>query len=136
MYAGLGGNRKHWEGQVTAVENDPKIAEVYTSLYPQDTMVIADAHEYLLNNYQNFDFIWSSPPCQSHSKMIRSGRNRKPRYPDLKLYEEILLLQHNFERGDFKGKDIIKIDVLDEDNLKFEGVSDPEKAKTDKVVVH
>ena len=28
--------------------------------------------------------------------MIRSGRNRKPRYPDLKLYEEILFLQHNF----------------------------------------
>ena len=39
-------------------------------------------------------------------------------------------------RGDFKGKDIIKIDVLDEDNLKFEGISDPEKAKTNQVVVH
>ena len=29
--------------------------------------------------------------------MIRSGRNRKPRYPDMKLYEEILFLKHNFD---------------------------------------
>ena len=27
--------------------------------------------------------------------MIRSGQNRKPRYPDMKLYEEIVFLQHN-----------------------------------------
>ena len=29
--------------------------------------------------------------------MIRSGRNRKPRYPDMRMYEEILFLKHNFE---------------------------------------
>lgn len=45
-------------------------------------------------------------------------------------------LSESLLRGDFKGKDIIKIDVLDEDNLQFEGICDPEKAKTDQVVVH
>ena len=45
-------------------------------------------------------------------------------------------LSESLLRGDFKGKDIIKIDVLDEDNLRFEGIVDHEKAKTDKVVVH
>ena len=104
LYAGLGGNRKHWKDvSVTAVETDPKIAGVYHELYPNDKIVQADAHQYLLENAGDFDFIWSSPPCQSHSRMIRSGRNRKPRYPDLKLYEEILFLRHNY-----KGKWIVE----------------------------
>jgi DNA (cytosine-5)-methyltransferase 1 len=101
LYAGLGGNRKNWKDcQVTAIEYDPKIAAVYQELNPDDEVIICDAHEYLLNNFQNFDRIWSSPPCQSHSKMIRSGRNRKPRYPDMRLYEQILLLQNDF-KGDW-----------------------------------
>lgn len=97
LYAGLGGNRKHWENcDVTAIEYTDKIASVYSGLYPNDEVIVEDAHKYLLDHYQEYDFIWSSPPCQSHSRMIRSGRNRKPRYPDMKLYEEILFLQHNF----------------------------------------
>jgi len=104
LYAGLGGNRKLWKDcQVTAIEYDPKIAAVYQELNPGDEVITCDAHEYLLNNFQSFDFIWSSPPCQSHSKMIRSGRNRKPRYPDMKLYEQILLLQN-----DFKGEYVVE----------------------------
>lgn len=97
LYSGLGGNRKLWTGcDVTAVENNERIAKVYAGLYPQDKLVIGDAHEYLLNHYHEFDFIWSSPPCQSHSRFIRSGRNRKPTYPDMNLYEEVLFLKHNF----------------------------------------
>lgn len=95
LYAGIGGNRKLWDNcQVTAVEYTQKIADVYKAQHPDDEVVVADAHQYLLENYNSFDFIWSSPPCQSHSKMMKGGRNRKPRYPDMKLYEEILFLQH------------------------------------------
>jgi DNA (cytosine-5)-methyltransferase 1 len=104
LYAGLGGNRKLLKNvKVTAIEKDPKIAAVYKKLNPDDEVIVCDAHEYLLNNFQSFDFIWSSPPCQSHSKMIRSGRNRKARYADMKLYEEILLLQY-----DFKGSYVVE----------------------------
>ena len=80
---------------------DPKIAYIYNDLYPTDTVIIADAHEYLLNNYSNFDFIWASPPCPTHS-----GTNHflnaqgVIRYPDMSLYCEIILLQ-TFFRGKF-----------------------------------
>jgi DNA (cytosine-5)-methyltransferase 1 len=101
LYAGIGGNRKLWsnEHEITAVEFDPKVAAVYQDLYPNDKVVIGDAHEYLLNNYDQFNFIWSSPPCPSHSrlrKQISMGNGSKAVYPDMKLYEEILLLQHYF----------------------------------------
>ena len=97
LYAGLGGNRKLLtDVKVTAVERDPKIAAVYQELYPNDEVVIGDAREYLLSNYKNFDWIWTSPKCQANTKMIRSGRNRKPIYPDLRCYEQAIFLKHNF----------------------------------------
>jgi DNA (cytosine-5)-methyltransferase 1 len=103
LYAGIGGNRKFWgdEHQVTSVEYDADIANVYKSFFPQDELVVTDAHAYLQDNYSAFDFIWSSPPCQSHSS-IRFNRavkylGSKPIYPDLRLYEEIMFLQSYFE---------------------------------------
>jgi DNA (cytosine-5)-methyltransferase 1 len=98
LYAGIGGNRKLWEGvEVTAVEYTEKIADVYGKLYPEDEVIVADAHEYLLQNYEKYDFIWSSPPCQSHSKMAKATRHNVRRYTDLRLYEEIMLLQEKFK---------------------------------------
>lgn len=114
LYAGIGGNRKLWKDvEVTAVEIEPKIAEIYSDFFPDDTVVVGDAHEYLLKHFGEFDFIWSSPPCPTHSrirtantllphrdntKQIANGGGMKPAYPDMKLYEEILFLMH-FYRG-------------------------------------
>ena len=104
LYAGLGGNRKLWENvEVTAVELDPRIATVYKRLYPNDTVIVEDAHQYLLNHSDEFDFIWSSPPCQTHSKMAKATRHKLKRYVDLSLYQEILYLQHFF-----KGKYVVE----------------------------
>jgi DNA (cytosine-5)-methyltransferase 1 len=98
LYAGVGGNRKLWAGcDVTAVELNPEIADLYMRLYPQDLVVVGDAHKFLQQNYREFDFIWSSPPCPTHSKMAKATRHDLRRYPDLKLYEEILFLQHFFD---------------------------------------
>lgn len=98
LYAGLGGNRKLWtDCQVTAVEWQENIAAAYREQYPDDTVFIGDAHAFLADHHEEFDFIWSSPPCQSHSKMDRANCRNKARYADLKLYEEILFLQTYFK---------------------------------------
>lgn len=97
LYAGFGGNRQKWENcEVTAVEMEPEIARVYRDQFPGDTVVIGDAHEYLLENLDSFDFVWSSPPCQTHSKMMKATRHPKKRYTDMSLYQEIILLKHFF----------------------------------------
>ena len=98
LYAGIGGNRKLWgdEHEITAIEYDQATADVYKSYFPDDQVIVADAHEYLLNNYMNFDFIWSSPPCPSHSDIRRCGVNSGrygALYPDMTLYQEIILLK-------------------------------------------
>jgi len=104
LFCGIGGNRKHWEGhEVHSVDNQENILDAYKELFPDDVTILDDAYNYLLENYNEYDFIWASPPCQSHSRFIRSGRNRKPRFPDLRLYEVILFLQHNF-----KGKWVVE----------------------------
>ena len=104
LYAGIGGNRKLWgnEHEITAVELDAKIANKYANLYPFDNVIVSDAHEYLLDHYKEFDFIWSSPPCPTHSKtnyFTQHIRNR-PVYPSMKLYEEIIFLQY-FYKGQY-----------------------------------
>lgn len=105
LYAGIGGNRKLWTNvEVTAVENNPEIAAVYQQLFPEDNVIVADAHEYLLKHFQEFDFIWSSPPCPTHSRINFSNGGRWPiKYPDMRLYAEIILLSKWF-----KGKWVVE----------------------------
>jgi DNA (cytosine-5)-methyltransferase 1 len=100
LYSGLGGNRKLWKGvSVTAVRiTNSEIAAVYKKHFPNDKLIIGDAHEYLRNHFREYDFIWSSPPCQSHSKMMRATRHTINTYPDLTLYEEIMLLKYSLQR--------------------------------------
>lgn len=107
LYSGIGGNRALWGNnhQITAVEINSKIAKKYKEKYPNDNIIIEDAHEYLLDSYKNYDFIWSSPPCPSHSRTnyFTQHIRKRPIYPDMKLYQEILFLQ-----GFYKGKWVVE----------------------------
>lgn len=111
LYACLGGNRYKWDEvakeanvnlKVTAVELDPELARLYQERFPNDEVIIADAHQYLLDHYKEYDFIWSSPPCPTHSRVVFGSRKSEkmkhpPVFPDFKLYEEIVFLENYFE---------------------------------------
>jgi DNA (cytosine-5)-methyltransferase 1 len=101
LYAGIGGNRKLWEDvDVTAVEWDEEKAEVYRDHFPNDTVVVTDAHEYLKQHiFEDWGFIWASPPCPTHSCMQPMNQvQHGAEYPDMDLYEEIVLLRLHDER--------------------------------------
>tara|TARA_R110000824_G_scaffold16368_1_gene67943 strand:- start:223 stop:867 length:645 start_codon:yes stop_codon:yes gene_type:complete len=112
LYACLGGNRYKWnevnnEIEVTAVELDEECAKLYQERFPKDKVIVADAHQYLLDHYKEFDFIWSSPPCPTHSRLQTSLKTRaKMKYPDMKLYEEIIFLD-NFFNGKYCIENVI-----------------------------
>jgi DNA (cytosine-5)-methyltransferase 1 len=108
LYACLGGNRYKWDEvaniEVTAIELDPEAARLYKERFPNDTVIVADAHQYLLDHFKEFDFIWSSPPCPSHSRARFWAHGQTlPEYPNMALYQEILFLQHHF-----KGKYVVE----------------------------
>jgi len=121
LYACLGGNRYKWdevakeaniEIEVTAVELDEEAAKLYQERFSNDKVIIEDAHQYLIEHYKEFDFIWSSPPCPSHSRArywnsSNYDTTTQPVYPDMKLYEEILFLQHYYRSGKFVVENVI-----------------------------
>lgn len=111
LHAGIGGNRKLWSDshQITAIEIDQDTAEIYKHLYPNDEVVVCDAMEYLQNNFENFDFIWSSPPCPTHSRInttiVNSGQ-LKPRFANMELYQIIIFLAQWF-KGKYTVENVI-----------------------------
>jgi len=113
LYACLGGNRYKWgdEHEITAIELDPELARMYQERFPNDTVIIADAHQYLLDHYKEYDFIWSSPPCPTHSRArfwnaVSDNTSTVPMYADMKLYQEIILL-NNWYKGLFCVENVI-----------------------------
>ena len=116
LYACLGGNRAKWDEvaniDVTAVELDPELAKMYQERFPNDKVIVADAHQYLLEHYKEFDFIWSSPPCPSHSRArywnsSNYDTTTEAIYPDMKLYQEILFLKHYYRTGKYVVENVI-----------------------------
>lgn len=106
LYAGIGGNRALWGNhhEITSIEYNEEIASVYSKLFPNDTMIVTDAHKYLIEHVlDGWDFIWASPPCPSHSRINTDG-NHAPRYPEMSLYQEIIMLSNNW----FKGKWVVE----------------------------
>lgn len=118
LYSCLGGNRYKWDEvakelgikiEVTAVELDEELAKLYKERFPNDKVVVSDAHQYLLDHYKEFDFIWSSPPCPTHSMINLSQYTRSSyisKYPQMELYQEIIFLK-TFFKGKFCVENVI-----------------------------
>ena len=96
LHAGIGGNVKYWsrdQHQITSIEDNEQIANAYKINYPNDEVIITDALDYLLNHYEEYDFIWSSPPCQDWTKLKKFTRHSIIRYRDMQLPKIILFLK-------------------------------------------
>lgn len=109
LFAGIGGNRTLWKNnhKITAVEHNKEIANIYKIRFPNDTIIIGDAYDYFEKVFHEFNVVWASPPCQSHTNLVHSivgsrykGKNFTCRIPDMRLYGLIIFLQHQF-RGDW-----------------------------------
>ena len=105
LFAGIGGNRYFWDLidhylDITAVEKNSHVASVYSLSFPQDQVLIGDAWEYVRHHHSEYDIIWASPPCPTHSKMRRVNHGKNPAkpfiYPDMRLYGLILSLNQFF----------------------------------------
>jgi len=105
LFAGIGGNRTLWGDQheITAIEYDPEIANIYKQRFPNDVVIIEDAYNYFLENFHNFEMIWGSPPCTTHTRLTRTHvgqrynkTNIKLKLPDLRLYSIIIFLKEHF----------------------------------------
>jgi len=126
-YCGIGGNRKLWtpngnDHEITAIEKNQDIAGIYQDFFPNDNVIVTDAHQYLLEHYKEFDFIFMSPPCPTHSDIRRCGvhgNQCKALYPDMKLYQEIILLNNFMPKGKFFAVENVKpyYDYLIEPNI-------------------
>lgn len=108
LYCGLGGNRLLWGNShnITAIDNNKELCKIYKEKFQNDRVICEDAKEYLLKNYQKFDFIWISPPCISHSRIRFKSLKRKnfnPILPDLIIYQYYIFLSKHF-----KGKFVIE----------------------------
>ena len=98
LYSGIGGNRKLWgdKHHITSIELHEGIAREYEKLYPNDKLIIGDAKEYLLKNHQDYDLIWVSPPCPTHSRArFWRYKHENPVYPDMTLWEIIIFLKNH-----------------------------------------
>jgi DNA (cytosine-5)-methyltransferase 1 len=112
LYAGIGGNARHWRKVakenglniiIDHVEINQDLCKELERLFPYDNVFNQDAHKYLEflaleNHLDKYDIIWSSPPCQTHSRMkrINSKKYHKSSYIDPSLYQQIILLKYNF----------------------------------------
>ncbi len=105
LFSGIGGNRAHWgDGhEVTSVEFDPAIASVYEARFPDDRMIVGDALAVLESCHGYFDFIWASPPCQSHGQYRHRvgvlGKGYPPVIPDMTGVYGIITFLRTYYKG-------------------------------------
>jgi len=70
--------------EYVAVDNDRKVLQVHSLLNPHSKTVLEDAWLISDDRLLQYDFVWASPPCESHSVLCWK-RKDKPK-PDMRLW--------------------------------------------------
>lgn len=106
LFAGIGGNRTLWgdKHEITAIDDNLNSLKIYSKRFSSDITIFGDAYEFLERRMDEFDFIWASPPCQSHSRLNTTCQNM--RIPDMRLYGIITFLSR-FCKGKWVVENVI-----------------------------
>lgn len=103
LYAGLGGTAKGIQSvlekkgvdyEYFAIEIDPNVCAAHKINNPRSTVICADVKDWL-DKITDFDFVWASPPCQTHSILNFSNKatGKKTNLVDWSLWHVIDHLQ-------------------------------------------
>ncbi len=98
-FAGIGGNTKNLDRdlfEITHVETNKKRINYLQKTFQDDITIEADAYQYILENIMEYDIVWASPPCPTHSNVRWANRTKENFtyvYPDMQMYGLIFLLQ-------------------------------------------
>ena len=79
LFCGSGGAAWGFAPYFDEILGVDKVKQPY---YPFN-YVICDIFDLPLEFFEDFDFIWASPPCQAYSFSTKGSRNRGKTYPDL-----------------------------------------------------
>jgi len=107
LFCGLGGVARGFqrylieheiEFEYHAVDNNPQILRAHKFLNPYSKTFYRDAWSFTDEELLSYDFVWASPPCETHSTLMcyynRNSKKWKP--PDMRLWE---LISHLFKLG-------------------------------------
>ncbi|MCE4607314.1 MAG: DNA cytosine methyltransferase [Desulfurococcales archaeon] len=102
LFAGMGGVAKGIQGyldklgldyEYIAVDIDPIVLKLHKEFNPKSIVIRRDAYSFTVDELMQYDFIWASPPCQSHSKL---NAIRKRFNPDHRLWYLIHRLYNTY----------------------------------------
>jgi DNA (cytosine-5)-methyltransferase 1 len=92
LFCGIGGNRLKWTNcEVTAIDLDSEICDLYQKRFINDKVICGDAFQFFEDHWEEYDVIWASPPCQTHSR--QQYRQKEKVLPDFRLYSLIKFCQ-------------------------------------------
>lgn len=97
LFCGIGGVARGFhdylqEHQIkylyVAIDIDKDVLKAHRALNPLSNVILRDAYSFTIDELETYDFVWASPPCETHSIAGIWTRKRKVS-PDFRLYELI-----------------------------------------------
>ena len=97
LFCGVGGVARGFQAYLIengidfeyyAIDIDNKVLKAHKVLNPYSITIRKDAYSLSDEDLQNYDFIWASPPCETHS-IVGIWRRKMGVKPDMRLYELI-----------------------------------------------
>jgi len=100
LFCGLGGVAKGFQSYLRqrnikfeyyAIDVDGRILLAHKILNPDSIVIRRDAYSFTDDELKQYDFIWASPPCETHSNLNLYNRKNLETFkkPDMRLWKLI-----------------------------------------------